>query len=109
MHILFLSIGHTAHCEGLHGGGGEGEIAIVATINVMRDKKRGRSQATEVRDITGYVTPTSYLNTHSAAKKICTKHSKIMAPSVERKMVYCTLIKGHNRICHAHFVFEYAQ
>jgi hypothetical protein len=48
-------------------GGGEGEMAIVATMNVMRDKKRGRSQATGVRDTTGYATPTSYLNTRSAA------------------------------------------
>ncbi len=56
---------------------------VVATMNVMRDKKRGRSQAREVRDMTGYATPTSYLNTRSAAKKICTKLSKIMAPAVE--------------------------
>jgi hypothetical protein len=60
-------------------GGGGGEMAIVvATMNVMWDNNRGRSQAIEVRDITGYATPTSYLNTRSAAKKICTKHSKIM-------------------------------
>ncbi len=58
-------------------GGGEMAIVVV-TMNVMRDKKGGRSQAREVRDITGYATPTPYLNTSSAAKKICTKHSKIM-------------------------------
>ncbi len=63
-------------------GGGGGEMAIVVvTMNVMKDKKRGRSQATAVRDITGYATPTSHLNTRSAANKICTKHSKIMAPA----------------------------